>query len=104
MMRTFNRLVNRAITYSAVLFLGTGAFAGYALMDHHTLDMLGAALSLWVVSAVWLGIAVALYRVGTLRDMYAAGYRHGRHDANTTLMQQGIWLSHAAEREAEGLD
>lgn len=41
-------------------------------------------------------------RVGLLRDIYTMGYRHGRHDATTSLLEQGIWLSEAAEKKARG--
>lgn len=55
---------------------------------------------LWL-SGLFFVVMVALMRAKVLRDLYAVAYRHGRHDANTSLLRQGIWLAHAAKKDAE---
>jgi hypothetical protein len=46
-------------------------------------------------------IVVAMWRIAILRDVYTMGYRHGRHDANKSLLEAGLWLSEEAERDAQ---
>lgn len=69
--------------------------------------VLGSDRRVWGLTllavAVYAEVLIAqatMWRLRTLRDIYTMGYRHGRHDANKSLLEAGMWLSDEAERDA----
>jgi hypothetical protein len=55
----------------------------------------------WLALLIYGAVEMSLWRIRTIRDTYTMGYRHGRHDANKSLLEAGVWLSDAAERDAK---
>jgi hypothetical protein len=71
--------------------------AGVADGNHRAVEIGGTlALGCWVTGiAVW-----AFGRANCMINAYRAGYRAGRNDANTKLLEDGLWLSAKAEQDA----
>jgi len=60
----------------------------------------GLTLTTFALAFQVVVVMLAMWRLRTLRDLYTMGYRHGRHDANKSLLDAGLWLSESAERDA----
>ncbi len=59
---------------------------------------IGATLTIgcWItVIAMW-----SFGRINCMVNAYRAGYRAGRNDANSRLLEDGLWLSERAEADA----
>lgn len=89
----------------AMALLGSGGLVWFqAAMDAEFevfLATITVAFMLWVLGGVaWVMRRFDANRTRMLRDVYAMGYRHGRHDATDSLLEQGLWLADAAEKAA----
>lgn len=85
--------------------LGSGALVWFEAAREAKFEVFIAtvtvAFMLWVLGgAAWLWRRFDAGRERLLRDVYAMGYRHGRHDATNSLLEQGLWLADAAEKTA----
>jgi hypothetical protein len=76
---------------ATVLIWGVATQHGRAVEIGGTL-----AVGCWVTGiAVW-----AFGRANCMINAYRAGYRAGRNDANSKLLEDGLWLSAKAEQDA----